>query len=179
VTVAQWRGVMGDPPTRNDQGDDHPVVDVSWEACHAFCVRAGLALPTEAQWECAARGPLGHAYPWGNEWEASLCQSWEDRHGHERTAPVGSLPDGRSWCGALDMAGNVFEWCRDWYDPGFYASPTACAPNPECSVGVSGQRVLRGGCWGSSPDNCEAGVRCRAKPTFHNGGIGFRVCRGG
>ncbi|MBM3497638.1 MAG: formylglycine-generating enzyme family protein [Armatimonadetes bacterium] len=179
VTVGQWRAVMGECSSRNDEGDTHPVMDVSWEDCQAFCARTGLALPTEAQWEYAARGPLGHAFPWGNTWEAALCQSWRDRHGHERTAPVGSLPDGRSWCGVLDMAGNVFEWCLDAYDAGFYASPAARAPNAECAGGPDSQRVLRGGCWGSFPDNCRATVRCRAKPTFRNAGIGFRVCRRG
>ena len=179
VTVAQWRAVMRDVPARNDAGDDHPVASVTWEEARDFCARSGLALPTEAQWEYAARGPLGHILPWGDEWDPVRCQSWADRHGHERTAPVGSFLEGRSWCGALDMAGNVFEWCRDAYDPGFYASPAATVPNPECTSGRSEQRVLRGGCWGSSPDNCEATVRCRAKPTFRNPGIGFRVCRRG
>jgi serine/threonine-protein kinase len=179
VTVGQWRAVMGEPSGRNDQGDDHPVADVSWLECQAFCSRSGLQLPTEAEWEYAARGTDGYTYPWGNAWAAALCQSWEDRHGHERTLPVGALPSGRSWCGALDMAGNVFEWCRDWYDESFYASPAATAPDPECTNGGSGRRVLRGGCWGSSPDNCRTTVRSRAKPDFRNGGIGFRVSRAG
>jgi formylglycine-generating enzyme required for sulfatase activity len=179
VTVAQWRAVMGAPPARNNQGDQHPVADVSWEECHAFCARTGLALPTEAQWEYAARGPDSRPYPWGNEWNAALCQSWQDRHGYERTVPAGALPAGRSWCGALEMAGNVFEWCRDAYSPSFYVSPAATQPNPECVGEPAGHRVLRGGCWGSSSDSCRATVRCRAKPSFRNAGIGFRVVRAG
>jgi formylglycine-generating enzyme required for sulfatase activity len=170
---------MGAPGPRNDQGDDHPVVDVTYDQCQAFCARAGLELPTEAQWEYAARGPEGRRYPWGNRWLPALCQSWKDRHGWERTAPAGSLPDGASWCGALDMAGNVFEWGRDWYDPGFYASPAALHPDPECTFDRSGKRALRGGCWGSSPDNCGAANRYRAAPGFRNAGVGFRVCRAG
>ncbi|MBM3472881.1 MAG: formylglycine-generating enzyme family protein [Armatimonadetes bacterium] len=179
VTVAQWRAVMGEAPARNSQGDQHPVLDVSWEECHTFCARAGLALPTEAQWEYAARGPDSRLYPWGNDWNAALCQSWHDRHGYKRSLPVGSLPAGRSWCGALDMSGNVFEWCRDWYDSQFYASPAAAQRNAECVTSLSGRRLLRGGCWGSSPDNCRATVRCSAKPDFHNAGVGFRASRPG
>jgi len=179
VTVAQWRSVVGTPSWRNDQGDDHPVMDVSWDACQAFGAKTGLALPTEAQWEYAARGPAGRRYPWGETWQASLCQCWQDRHGRQGTAPAGSLPAGASWCGALDMAGNVFEWCRDGYDEGFYASPASCGPNPECRNARSGKRVLRGGCWGSSPDNCRSDMRYQASPEFRNAGVGFRVCAAG
>ena len=69
VTVTQWRRVMKKVPDFNDRGDDHPVVNVTWNDCREFCRRAGLALPTEAQWEYAARGPRSLRFPWGEQWE--------------------------------------------------------------------------------------------------------------
>jgi len=144
VTVAQWRSVMGSAPSGNDRGDDHPVVYVSWDDCVEFCEKAGLELPTEAQWEYAARGSDSRRYPWGDDWdEDRLC--WSDNQGPGgRTFPVGSFPSGASWCGALDMVGNVWEWCADWYDEDYYAdSPPRDPPGPTSGRG----RVLRGGSW--------------------------------
>jgi len=175
VTVGQWRAVMGSVPGEyNDQGDDHPVVEVSWEDCDGFCRRVGLVLPTEAQWEYAARGPEGRVYPWGDRWDAALCQSEEDQHGHETTALVGSFPGGASWCGALDLAGNVWEWCRDWYDKGFYGSAGALQRNPECADNQSNRRVVRGGGRLSYADLCRSADRHRFTPGYRDGAQGFR-----
>jgi formylglycine-generating enzyme required for sulfatase activity len=96
-------------------GDDYPVVGVSWFEAVAYCrwltAQTGIPfrLPTEAEWEKAARGPDGRIWPWGNIWEDGRCNSKEA--GKERTTPVGSFPDGASPYGVLDMAGNVWEWC--------------------------------------------------------------------
>jgi len=177
VTVAQWRKVMGSVPgSTNDQGDDHPVVEVNWDDCSGFCGRLGLALPTEAQWEYAARGPGEHppVYPWGNEWDPALCQSGEDQHGHERTAFVGSFPDGRSWCGALDMAGNVWGWCQDWYQDDFYKTLQDGVKNPLCSNARSDGRVLRGGSWDDDRGCCRSAYRLEDHPVTYNWARGFR-----
>ncbi len=176
VTLGQWRRAAESPRTPyNDQGDDHPVLDVSWEGCVQFCRRAGLELPTEAQWEYAARGPDVRAYPWGDRWDSSLCQSDTDRHGYTRTAPAGSFPGGASWCGALDMAGNVWEWCRDWYQSDFYGTSAARARNPECRDRGSGWRVLRGGSWGYPSRYCRSANRYKSYPDYRFSFRGFRV----
>jgi formylglycine-generating enzyme required for sulfatase activity len=194
VTVAQWRQVLGqidfEPP--NDQGDDHPVVAVAWDRSQEFCGKLGLRLPTEAEWEYAAAGPEAHEYPWGNEWDASLAQWAECKGplGTERTAPVGSYPAAASWCGALDMAGNVWEWCADWYNEDYYAhSPRLDPKGPDGDSGATagfndgrkriwaGRRVVRGGCFNS---DAPAHLRCAYRsndPSLWHFALGLRVAR--
>lgn len=175
VTVAQWRSVMGSVPRPNDQqGDDHPVVCVSWHDVQGFCEQVGLELPTEAQWEYAARGPESLRYPWGNEWDGSKLCWWDNKGPGGRTFPVGSFPEGASWVGALDMAGNVLEWCADWYHDDYYASaPSTDPPGPSSGS----MRVLRGGSWPYLAFNCRSAYRRHNTPdaTFLN--YGFRVAR--
>ena len=147
VTVRQWRSVVRSAPEGNDQGEDHPVTCVSWDDCEAFCQSVALELPTEAQWEYAARGPEGNVYPWGNEWDEKRCCNAKNRGAGRRTLQVGSLPAGASWCGALDMAGNVWEWCMDLYYEDAYDRYAGGDP-PSPDMGEREDGVLRGGAWG-------------------------------
>jgi formylglycine-generating enzyme required for sulfatase activity len=147
VTVGQWRSVMGSVPMDNALSDDHPVL-ASWGDAQSFCRKAGLTLPAEAQWEYAARGQNASIYPWGDLWDASLCQNPEDMHGYGAPAPVGRMAGDASWCGALDMAGNVQEWCEDWYGDSFYSTAAARQRNPvNMTAGPQRSRVVRGGDW--------------------------------
>jgi sulfatase modifying factor 1 len=178
VTNAQYRAyckaTQQSFPSGSNLGDDHPVVDVLWDDVVAYCTHYGLRLPTEAEWEYAARGPEGRTYPWGDEWDAKRCCNMENRGPGARTYPVGSFPAGASWCGALDLAGNVWDWCADWYDAEYYGkSPAQDPPGP-----VSGQaRLLRGGSWGRFPNGCRSAFRFGEDPTGRGSDRGFRVAR--
>jgi formylglycine-generating enzyme required for sulfatase activity len=144
VTNAQWQRYLKEIGAPAGVGDYYPAWDVSWKDAGAYCRHYGLSLPTEAQWEYAAAGPETRQFPWGNDWDPQKCCNFNNRSRTGTTWPVGSFPQGASWCGALDMAGNVWQWCQDWFDPGYYAkSPPADPPGPEKGE----YRVLRGGSW--------------------------------
>ena len=122
--------------------EDHPVVQVSWNDAQVYCQWAGRRLPTEAEWEKAARGTDGSIYPWGNAAPNDKLLNFNWNVGD--TTPVGKYPDGASPYGALDMAGNVWEWIADWYDENYYKD----APTRNPTGPISGQyRALRGGSW--------------------------------
>ena len=97
--------------------DNYPVTGVNWFAAKEFCVWRQARLPTEAEWEKAARGPNGFEYPWGNDWDPKITNTGDDGEWDEGMAPIGSYPKNKSPYGAYDMSGNVWEWVADWYEP--------------------------------------------------------------
>jgi formylglycine-generating enzyme required for sulfatase activity len=148
---------------------NQPVVGVSWYEAEAFCVRTSRRLPTEAEWEEAARGPDGRNYPWGNEW---IPANAAHRGGPRHTLPVGCFPAGVSPHGLLDAAGNVWEWVQDSYDAEAYQRPTP-------SVGMTGleMKVARGGAWNALPQQLRCANRNAWRPGARFSNIGFRVAR--
>jgi formylglycine-generating enzyme required for sulfatase activity len=184
---------------RPNAGND-PVNCVDWEQAKAFCESRGGSLPTEAQWEFAARGPEGRRYPWGREepdaTRANLCgeectrflaqhefgtftpiANWRDQF--EGTAPVGSFSLGATpGTGLHDMAGNVWEWTADWYADHYETSDASLVVDPTGPVSGT-DRVLRGGGWFNySAAVARAAYRVINDPTARDFIIGFRCARG-
>lgn len=183
VTVAQYRKfclatgrAMPAEPGWKWQ-DDYPIVNVSWQDASDYATWAGGALPTEAQWEKAARGPFGRIYPWGSDWDATKAQCSRVKWGDAgKPAAVGSFPTGASPYGCLDMAGNVWEWCADWYAPWDGKDSFLINSYNHPTGPITGTtRIIRGGCWGSnSPNDMFTAYRRGYAPTYKGNDFGFR-----
>jgi formylglycine-generating enzyme required for sulfatase activity len=151
--------------------DDHPVVFVSWDEARAYCEWAGARLPTEAEREKAARGTDDRTFPWGNEEPSPERAVFRRNWGAEGTDPVGIRPAGASPYGVLDAAGNVWEWCEDWYDPDYYRS----GPDQDPTGPRTGRaRVVRGGSWDSRPTVLATSYRNFGYVGYREGDYGFR-----
>ena len=151
-------------------GDDHPVVCVSWHDAAAYCQWAGLRLPSEAEWEKAAHGERPQAYPWGDEWRPDLCNSSESGRG--MTTPAGFFTRGASPYGVLDMAGNVGEWCSDWYHT--HQKPGASSARV---LTTAPSRICRGGSWNSATGYCLTTCRDYGLPDDRGPFLGFRAAK--
>lgn len=177
----------------SDKGD-HPINCVNWQMADEFCkAQSGARLPTEAEWEFAARGPDGRKYPWGDEVPTSgylnacgkECVAWGNKHNEEETAmyqgddgfpntaPVGSFPKGKSRYGVQDVVGNVWEWVADYYAP--YTADAEVDPK---GPATGDTRVIRGGAWnGGYPSWVKPTFRYKDTPTKRSYGIGFRCAK--
>lgn len=151
-------------------GDNLPVERISWGEANDFCALRGGRLPTEAEWEYAARGPDGLLYPWGNTFSADNGVFFENSN--RRTAEVGSRAGGRSWVGALDLSGNVWEWTLSVYDDYPYV-----ADDGREHLTSDAARVLRGSSWLSQRDSTPAASRIQYPPDSRYFDIGFRCIR--
>jgi formylglycine-generating enzyme required for sulfatase activity len=184
VEGASWRRPVG-PHSEVDDVGDHPVVHVSWNDAQAYCAWSGTRLPTEAEWEYAARGGIARtAFPWGDDLEPggehrmNVFQGTFPAHdtgadGYAGTAPVDAFP--ANGFGLHNVTGNVWEWCADWYDATYYArSPRSDPRGPE----RGDVRVMRGGSYLCHLSYCKryrVSARSASEPNSSTGNVGFRV----
>jgi sulfatase modifying factor 1 len=157
--------------------ENYPAVGISWDDAGAYCdwlsnkMGLNFSLPTEAQWEKAARGIDGRKYPWGNKEPDGNLANFDRKV--LKVTPVGSYPGGSSLYGILDMAGNVWEWCYDWYDERYYDNMPGINPTGPTSGSLC---VVRGGSWGNQAINVRCAVRGGGRPSNRGYDAGFRLC---
>ena len=197
VTFAQYdrfcEEAGREKPDDSDWGrGNRPVINITWQAAKDYCkwlaekTGKNILLPTEAQWEKAARGQDSRKYPWGNESltgsranfaDLSSGLAWKDKQiddGYKYTSPAGSYPQGASPYGVLDMGGNVWEWCNDWYDKYYYSR--AAKKNPPGPV-KGFYRVGRGGSWRYTAEYIRGAKRNFFYPDFGYSFMGFRLVK--
>ena len=167
VPTANWRSPDG--VTSIEGKDDHPVTQVSYNDALAYCEWKGKDLPTEAQWEKAARGSEGNEYPWGNSEPDDTLANYDDIIG--TTTAVDLYQKGRSAYGVYDMAGNVNQWCKDFYATG--------EREPENPTGPAGgkEHVVKGGSFIVGVENLRAAHRDRYEPNYSSYLFGFRCAK--
>jgi len=176
VTQAQWQEIMGKNPSRFI-GKDHPVETVSHRDACEFIARLNqrentniYGLPTEAQWEYAARAGSQSTYCFGHDRSRLAEFAWYNQNSKKATHPVGLLVP-NDW-GLFDMHGNVHEWCADWFDRNYYTKAPASDPaGPDSGLA----KVLRGGDWGSEDWYCRCAIRSLSSPDRLSPRVGFRV----
>ncbi len=156
-----------------DLGGRLPMYKVTWYGAKAFCEASGSRLPTEAEWEYAARGTDGRIYPWGNVWDPLSARTSIPVTTEVGPVGINSYPSGLSPFGLFDMAGNVAEWVSDWYDPTFYGVANATLYNPIGPVAGT-DKVIRGGSWDAKPFFARS-VHRQSLPLAQSGTwVGFR-----
>lgn len=155
-------------PCEGQDTAENPRTCVTWYEAEAYANWRGGALPTEAQWEWAARGPEDSLYPWGDEWDAARANVVDS----DGLVPVGSYPDGVSWVGAYDLAGNAMEWAKNWWTPNYRGAEHDDPTGPE-----NGRiKPERGGWWGSNPFVARSTYRhYEDPPSYQDHHIGFRI----
>ena len=148
---------------------DHPRVCVTWYEAEAYAHWRGGRLPTEAEWEYAARGPKSLVYPWGNIFDPHKANVVDSKG----LTPVGDYPEGVSWIGAHDMSGNAMEWVQDWLDYDYYQKNEQHDPQGSKTGNI---KIEKGGWWGSNPFVARSAYRhFEDPPTYQDYHIGFRI----
>jgi len=167
IEGASWR--KPDGLTSIDGQDDHPVSQVSYNDAAKYCEWAQKGLPTEAQWEKAARGPEGNEYPWGNSEPNDTMANFDNIVGS--TTAVGSYDKGQSFYGLHDMAGNVYQWCQDWYATGTRQPKNPAGPD------TGKERVIKGGSFIEGIESIRSANRDRYEPNYSSFLFGFRCAK--